>query len=241
MPDSRRLARALAVTGLIAGPLLLCAGALVDPAWTDDSAAYLREVAAAEGRYAAAGVLSTVGALLMVAGTLAVARLMRGRRVTLGQLGASLLAVGLIGMSAGMAFNGFDIALAGFDDRQAAVALYEELEDSVLLNLFWMLFFFVGVVLGSLLLAIALFRRRIVPIWSPLLLVAAIVLGFASGPNRILTALSFLVLAAGLIPLALRIRSLADDQWERWSPLGDQPAREPDPGAAPSPATATVA
>lgn len=237
MRDSRGFSRKLAATGLIAGPLLTFASTLLDPAWEDNSAAYLREVADGEGRYAAAGVLATLGALVFVAGALGLARLMRGRRVTLGQVGASLLAIGLIGISAVMAFNGFDIALADFDDRQAAVAFSDELEDSALLNAYWIFFFFVGIVLGSVLLAIALFRRRIVPIWSPVLLVASILVGFASGNSQIVSALTFVVLTAALLPLALKIRSLSDDEWARWAPLGEEPVAAGDATAATTGAT----
>jgi Domain of unknown function (DUF4386) len=240
MPDSRNFARTLAATGLIAGPVLHFAGALLDPAWADDSAEYLREVAADEGLYAAAGVLFTVGSLLFVAGALGVARLLRGRRVTLGQIGASLIAIGLIGLTAAMAFNGFDIALADFGDRDAAAALSDELEDSVLLNVYWVSFFFVGIVLGSVLLAIALFRGRIVPIWSPILILAAVVVGFVGGEERVLSALTFLVLAAGFLPLAAKMWSIGDEAWAEWAPLEaerDRQERAEVTGAASSPAT----
>ena len=71
--------------------------------------------------------------------------------------------------------------------------------------------------LGSILLAIALFRRRIVPIWSPILLLVAIVVSFLAGEeSAIVNAISSLILTAALAPLAMLIWGLSDDEWERW-------------------------
>ena len=165
--DSRNFSRTLAAIGLIAGPLLFAIEALLDPAWASDSAEYLAEVADDKGRYIAAGAAGTIGSLLFIPGLLGVMRLFRGRSVTLGQIAAGLLTVGVIGLSAILAFNGFDVILADHADRAAAVEIYDELDDSGALIAYFLFFFFIGIVLGSILLAIALFRRRIVPIWSP--------------------------------------------------------------------------
>ena len=225
--DSRNFSRTLAAIGLIVGPLLFVLGTLIDPAWDDDHAAYLEEVADGKGAYITAGVLNTVGSLIFIAGTIGVMRLLRGRGVTFGQFAAGLLTVGLIGLTAGFAFNGFDVAMADFEDRETMVAFSESLEDSGALNAYFIAFFFGGIVLGSILLAIALFRRRVVPIWSPILLIVAIVVGFVGG-EKLLNALSFLILAAALAPLAMLIWSLSDDDWERWElPIDREAARSP--------------
>jgi Domain of unknown function (DUF4386) len=215
--DSRNFSRTLAAIGLIAGPLLFCGEALLDPAWAEDSAEYLAEVAADKGRYIAAGAVGTIGSLLFIPGLLGVMRLFRGRSVTLGQIAAGLLALGVIGLSAGLAFNGFDIILADHADRAAAVEIYDDGDENGAVIAYFLFFFFIGIVLGSILLAIALFRRRIVPIWSPILLVVAILLGFFAGEeSAIANAISFLVLTAALAPLAMLIWGLSDDEWERW-------------------------
>jgi hypothetical protein len=231
--DSRNFSRTLAGIGLIAGPLLLAIGALIDPAWSDDSAEYLQEVADDKGRYAIAGVLWTLGTLVFIAGTLGLIKLLRGRGVTLGQVGAGLITIGLIAFTAVLAFNAFDIEMADAENREAMVALSDSVEDNALLTVYFFGFFLGGIVLGSLLLAIALFRRRIVPIWSPILLVVAIVVGFFA-TSAVVNAISFLVLLAALAPLAMRILALSDDDWERWEPLAaaEAPARTPPgPGA----------
>jgi hypothetical protein len=235
--DSRNFSRTLAAIGLIAGPLLFSVESLLDPAWTDDSAEYLAEVAADKGRYIAAGAVGTIGSLLFIPGLLGVMRLFRGRSVTLGQIAGGLLTLGVIGLSASLAFNGFDVILAESTDREAAVAIYDDGDESGAVIAYFVFFFFVGIVLGSILLAIALFRRRIVPIWSPILLVVAILFGFFAGEEAITNAISFLILAAALAPLAMLIWGLSDDEWERWElSLDDAGAGTAAPPPPPPPA-----
>jgi hypothetical protein len=237
LSDSRNFSRTLAAIGLIAGPVLLCISTLLDPAWASDSAEYLSEVADDKGRYIAAGAVGTIASLLFIPGLLGVMRLFRGRSITLGQIAAGLIAVGVIGLTAGLAFNGFDVILADHSDRAAAVQIYDDLDDNGAVLAYFLFFFFIGIVLGSILLAIALFRRRIVPIWSPILLVAAILLGFFAGEeSAVVNAISFLVLAAALAPLAMRIWALTDDEWERWElPLEPASAGGPETPPPPSP------
>lgn len=227
--DSRSFRRTLAAIGLIAGPLLFTIETLLDPAWASDSAEYLTEVADNKGRYIGAGAVGTIGSLLFIPGLLGVMRLFRGRSITLGQIAAGLLTVGVIGLTAGLAFNGFDVILAEHADRAGAVEIYDELEENGAVIAYFVFFFFIGIVLGSILLAIALFRRRIVPIWSPILLVVAMVVGFLAGEeSAIVNAIGTLVLAAALTPLAMLIWGLSDDEWERWElPLEGAGAREP--------------
>lgn len=232
MSDSRSFGRTLAAVGLIGGPLLLVAASLVDPAWSDDTATYLQEVADDKGRYVAAGALDTVGTLLLIAGTLGLVRLLRTRDVGLGQIGAGLLTIGLIGLVPILLINGVDIEMADADDREAMVALSDSIEDSAVIGVYFFGFFLVGIALGSLLLAIALFRRRVVPIWSPVLLIAAIVVSFL-GEAQWASAASFVLLLVAFLPLAMRILSISDHDWERWEPLAQE--RAPAPPQPPNP------
>ncbi len=218
MSDSRRFSRSLAAVGLFLGPLLFFLGTLVDPAWGDDEAAYLDAVAGAPGRYLLAGALWTIGSLLFIPGVLGVMKLMRGKGITLGQVGAGLMAMGLILFSSNLAFYSADVVLAQFADRPAAAALSEAIEADAVGSGFFMVTFLGGIVLGSILLAVALFRRRIVPVWSPALLVASTVLGFF-GETQMLSALSLLILVAGFAPLGQKIWSLSDEAWAQWEPL----------------------
>ena len=237
LSDSRRFSRKFAAIALVAAPLLWAVGSLIDPAWADDTAEYLTEVADNEGMYLLSGLLWTLGGLLLVVGLLGVIRLVRGRRVTLGQIGAGLMIFGAIGLSSGLAFNGFEIAMATEDNRDAMVTLSDNLEDdSAALAIYWISFFIVGIVLGALLLVISLFRSKVVPIWAPILLIVAIVIGFVGGDDKWITAVSFIVLAAGFFPLAQRMLATSDDEWERWvlpAATAQQPPADRVPAGAP--------
>lgn len=223
MSDSRNFSRTLAALGLFLGPLLFLAATVVDPAWAEDPGDYLAEVAAAPGQYLVSGALWTLGALLFIPGALGVMKLMRGKGVTLGQVGAGLMVVALILFSSNLAFYGMDVLMAESADREAAAAIAERVEDGSVVGLYYMVTFLGGLVLGSILLAIALFRRKIVLIWSPVLIVASIVLGFV-GETKMLSALSLALLVAGFAPLGQKIWSLSDDAWGNWEPLGAEPA-----------------
>lgn len=223
LEDSRSFSRTLAGLGLFLGPLCFFLGTLLDPAWEDDAGAYLESVGAESGRYLAAGALWTVGSLLFIPGVLGAMKLMRGRGITLGQIGAGLMSIGLILFSANVAFYGIDVEMARASDRAAAARIFEGIQESSVLGPFYMATFLGGIVLGSILLAIALFRRRVVPVWSPLLIVASTVLGFF-GETQMLSALSLLLLVIGLAPLGRKVLSLSNEAWAQWEPLAGEAA-----------------
>lgn len=237
LSDSRNFSRTLAALGLFLGPLLFVLGTLIDPAWSDDRGEYLQAVGEAPGRYLLAGALWTLGSLLFIPGALGVAKLMRGRGVTLGQVGAGLISIGLILFSANLAFYGIDVAMAQFADREAATGIGEAMEGSSVLGPFFMVTFLGGIVLGSILLAVALFRRHVVPVWSPILIVASTVLGFL-GQTQMLSALSLVLLVAGLFPLARKIWSMSDAAWALWEPPAGEPATSTVNSSPPGPAPA---
>jgi hypothetical protein len=216
LSDSRRFSRTMAAIGLVLGPLLFLLDTLIDPAWAEDDAAYLAEVAGHKGRYVIAEVSSTLGALIWILGMIGVMHLLRRRRVTLGQLAAGMVTVGLIGLTASFAFSVFDLAMADFENRAAMVGLHAELGDSLAYKAYWLTFFSAGTVLGLILLAVALLRRRIVPLWSPILLGVAAVFWQVAGGDRAPDALALLMLTVALAPLAARIWSLSEEDWALW-------------------------
>ena len=73
-----------------------------------------------------------------------------------------------------------------------------------------------GTVLGLTLLAVALLRQRLVALRSPILLIVASVFWHVAGGERVTDALALLMLAAALAPLAARMWSLSDEDWELW-------------------------
>ena len=222
--DSRTTSRMLAAIGLVVGPLLWIASTAVSPAWADDGAGYLADVASSPDRHLLSGALFLIGSIVILPGLIGTARLLRARRVTLGQIGAYLVAVGALA-AGGFAFVLGAIEIAMVDDaanRAEMVALSDRAEESTAAIVGFVGFFFVGLVGGTVLLAIGLWTRRAVPVWSSLLLVAGIVLLFAVGNGPLGSAAGMAVLLAGFAPVARRIATLTDEEWERWEVLPDR-------------------
>lgn len=94
--DSVEFSRTSAAVSLVLGALFFLAASLIEPAWAPDERAYLEEIAAASNRYQASGVLNALGSTATVFGMVGVLHLLRGRRVTLGQLGAGLVIMGSV-------------------------------------------------------------------------------------------------------------------------------------------------
>lgn len=222
-PDSRAVSRFVAAAGLILAPLLFALSDLMEPAWSDDSAEYLREVATGPDRHLLWGLLWAAGGVLLLAGMIGVARLLRGG------VGGAIGAVGswMVGIS-GAVVGGLLLALAVFEtamadeSRNAAemVALYDAAEDVWLATAAFGALFFAGFGLGTLLVAVGLLIRRPVPVWSPLLLIAWIVVIFAS-PNRWVNLAATVLVLGAFAPVAARIAGMSNEQWAQWQPLPD--------------------
>jgi hypothetical protein len=225
--DSRSVSRWLAAAGLLLAPILFALSDLIEPAWSDDSAEYLREVASGTNRHLAWGALWAVGGVALLAGMIGVARLLRGGAV--GVVGAWM-----VGVSAAVV-GGLLLALAVTEvamvdearDRPEMVALYDGMEDVSLALIAFGVLFFGGFGLGTLLVAVGLLIRRPVPIWSPLLLIVWLVVIVAS-PNRWVNLAALVLILGAFAPVAARIAGMANEQWARWQPLPDgerRPAR----------------
>ena len=184
---------------------------------------YLQEVASGTNAHLAWGALWAVGGVFLLVGMIGVARLLRGGRAgSVGAIGAWMVG------SSGAVTGGLLLGLAVMEvamvdasaDRSEMVALYDRTEDVWLALPTFGLLFFVGIGVGTLLVAAGLLIRRPVPIWSPLLLVAWLVAIFAS-PNRLVNVLALILLLGAFAPVAARIATMTNEQWERWQPLPD--------------------
>jgi hypothetical protein len=185
---------------LIVAPALLLLGNAIDPGASDEAAARLPEIAGDRGRYVAAGYLLLVAAWAFVPGLIGLVRLFEGPRVTLGQVGAGMLLVGTITTVAFVGFGvyEYEAATSGLDPAQMARLVDNAEESAVVIPLF--VVFLVGVVIGSFIVAWSLWRRRIVPIWSPAAIVVGTILNFmADGAALSATAFAFQLVGFGWV------------------------------------------
>ena len=202
---NRASGKTLAGSSLIVAPLLLLLWNALDPAVSDHAAERLGQIADNKARFVAAAYLALTGVWVFVPGLVGLWQLFRGVGSALGQLGAGLI---LIGMTTTIAFLGFGVfeyeaAQPGYDATQMA-KLADSVEAPAAIALPLLTVFLVGVVFGSLFVAWALWRRRVVPAWSPAAIVVGALLNFiADSPALSAVASGFTLLGFGRVGLML--------------------------------------
>jgi hypothetical protein len=152
---------------LLTGALALCLGGYLLPQ-TDDAADALRIVDEQGGRWMAAAVILFVAAICLSLGLPAILTLVQHRGWTLGVVAAIVLEVGFIGTAGLAMLMGFFRALVNTHAIQGQ-GLDDVASDAGLAIFFYA--WLVGLYLGELLLAIALFRAATTPRWVPVALV----------------------------------------------------------------------
>lgn len=230
LSDERNFARTLAGLSLILAPLLMLLAVAIGPHLSDDGGGRLAEIADNEGRYIVGQYLLLVGAWAFVPGLIGLWRVLRGPRVTLGQVGAGLVLTGFIGTIAFFGFGAYEFEAAQPDlDRAQMAQLADKVNDSGLMVPMIVITFVVGFAIGSLIVAWSLWRRKVVPPWAPAALVVGTILDILAD-SAALSAIAFAFLLVGFGSVGLKLLSMSDEEWDL---LG----RVPGPaGAPPGPA-----
>ena len=225
--DARNFGRTFTGLALIAGPLVFLIAQIVSPdVDNDNKLTELNDIAAHKGTYLFGGILFLLGGAILLGASIGLIHLFRDRRVTLGQVAAVLLA---LGSAATFAFYTFVVVeyemvnQPGLDRAQMAKFLHESNEAASGLPIF--ILFIVGIVIGLILLAIAAWRRRVVPPRAALVILVGGVIAFFS-QSKALGIVDFVILLVGLGWLGTAVLSTSDDQWD-----GPRGAEAP-PGAA---------
>jgi hypothetical protein len=239
--DSVEFSRTSAAVSLVLAALCFLAANLIDPAWAPDERAWANEVAAAANRYQASAVLNALGATAGVFGLVGVLHLLRGRRVTLGQLGAGLIIMSWVLVGGHWLINLVETAGAQADPDRALELLTTASESP------WAALAYVGdfvaLIVGPVVLAVGLWTRRATPVWVPVALLLSTAVTFLSEAlppgtyqwrttSQAIAVVFSALLGAALVGLALRILSLPDEAWARWQPLPDAPRRRRAPSSA---------
>lgn len=234
LSDPIRFRKTIAGLALIGAPLAGFLSCLTDSSeGIGQSGASLYATAAADGgRIWVTGLIFMVSAILTVPAALGLAHLLRARGVVLGHLGAACLVAGAFGhmgyaawqlMVARVSGPGAP-ALVAYLDRTSAVA-------TVLVPLM------VLVDVGLVLLAAGLLRARVIPRWTPWLVIVAIVADLGVQFTSItatwpVTAL-WGVLAISLGSVGIRVLAMPSAQWAAAAPAAS-PAAESVPASVSS-------
>jgi hypothetical protein len=197
---------------LIAGPLVVMIGGLV-ALWeeSDTTAAYLQALAESPTRAQISAVLLSLGYLLTAVGVFGIIHLLRHRAVVLGHVAGVLAVWGWITFPALLISDFYDLSLAQWSNRQEAIAISDRAEDYVGSAV-------MGVpvilgVIGMVLLGVALWRARIVPLWVPVVLLLGLAIG---GPPTVVFFTSWWALwLVALGYVGLKILHMSDEDWAR--------------------------
>ena len=215
LSDARNFGRTLTGLALIVGPVLYLLGQIVSPDIDDDNKVKeLANVAAHKGSYLTGALLFFVGALVTIGSMIGVIHLFRSRRVSLGQVAATLVLFGNTAIVGFYAFSTVEYEMVNQSglNRAEMAKLLDKADGSSSGTPFFILFL-VGIVLGLLLLAFATWRRRVAPIWVPLAIVLTAVVGFV-GNSKALGIVSFALLLVGFGGLALAVLRMSDEEWD---------------------------
>jgi hypothetical protein len=216
LSDGPRFRRIVAGVSLVLSPVFLLAAFVVVPTMASDTRAMLAAIAQHPTQWYLFGLFLLVSYVLLAPAVLGLMHLLRDRAAAWSSIGGSLAFLGAIASVADtrLVFVHWQMA-APEADRDQMVALLTRLEAAAGATLPFILGT-LGLVIGTVLLAIGLYRSRVVPTWVAAALGAGIVANLAafiagSRPGLIASS-AILALAYGWIGLLFLRQS--DQDWE---------------------------
>ena len=232
--DARNFGRTLTGLLLFGAPAMLLIATVIQPN-TDhkNKLQELNAVAAHKGTYLLGGILFLVGGLFIMFVGSGLIHLFRGPRgITADQLsGALLMCAGFVtaGWYALGAVEYEMVNHAGLDRQALATFLHKANSPATFIPL--ILLFMVGIVIGSILLAVANWRTRFAPVWASAAIVVGGIISAVAGSKGANIA-SLAVLLIGLGAIGARVLAMSDEQWD--APR-ERAAAQPETSAPPAP------
>jgi hypothetical protein len=212
--DANNFRRTVAGLCLIAGPLVVLIGGLVAN-WeeNDTTAAYLQALAESPTRAQISAVLLSFGFVLVAVGVFGIIHLLRHRAVVLGHVAGVLAVWGWVTLPGLLITDFYDLSLAQWSDRQAAIAISDRAENyvgSAVMGVPVLL----GMI-GLLLLGVALSRARFAPVWVPAILVLGWIISFLGPPTVVFFTTGWALDLVALGYIWLKILQMSDEDWAR--------------------------
>ncbi len=213
LSDPRRFSRLIAVFALFAAPLLVLAGMAATP-WEDEftTASYHDALAAHPGQAQVAAMLLHFGFLLLLPASLGLMHLARGASPKLAHVGGLLAVFGLATLPGLLVTDFYDLALAEALPRAQSVPISDAALDgwaAMLLSLTGTIPVFVGMIV----LAFAVWRAGVVPVWAAVLVTLGWLVPFASAGGLVLGVLGGALMTLGLGWVGLTVARMSDQEW----------------------------
>ncbi len=211
--DANNFRRTLAGLCLITAPLVGLTATVVAPPAALDISERLTIVAEYPARFLAANILAVLLQILLVPALLGLLHLLRHRAVVLGHIGGGLALVGVFGYMGVLATEFVLLQMTeGGADRGQMIALAERVYGSVGFGIFLLMFLF-GLLLGLIVLAVALWRAGIVPLWLAGCIAMASVLDFVASTSAVAVVVAWILLLIGLGWVGLKVLGMSDADW----------------------------
>jgi hypothetical protein len=194
--------RPIRVRGRLAGLAAIGAGAgivighllTVDP--NKPAATYVRDLGTHRATGVAGGLLTSVGAFLLLPAMAAMLRLVRGRGASLATVGAALVGCGAAALAAGDVMITLVMGSLVHGHPDLAENVYRAADSSALIGLPFV--FAPLLVIGLVLVGVALLRAAVVPTWEAVLLIVGGLLVVASSGGGVSAAVPLLPLGVAL-------------------------------------------
>jgi hypothetical protein len=237
--DARNFGRTLTGLLLFAGPALFLIATVIQPDTDhDNKLRELNAIAAHKGMYLFSGILFLIAGLLIVALGPGLMRLFRGPQgVTAGQVAGALLMIGGTVTCGWYALGAVEYEMVNHTglDRQALATFLHKVNGGPSSILPLVIVFMVGIVIGSIMLAVANWRTRVAPVWASVAIVVGGVLT-AVGSGQLISIIAQAVLLVGFGTIGASVLSMSDEEWD--SPrVRASEAKEAPATSAPAPAS----
>jgi hypothetical protein len=204
------------VTGacLIAAPLVFVVSESIHPDDTMDGSDEVRTIAGGLDRWYTAHVLEVVGFALLIGAVIGLAHLLHERRPMSAVVGGGLAIVGIVGITAGVGAEGIGgYYLVKHASNADAVRAFDDMFDGMRLLPFFVASLLISV--GFIVMAVQLWRTRVVAPWMALAVVVGAVLVATGGPSAVqgLVVAGMALFFIGLAPIGYLMITEPDADW----------------------------
>lgn len=218
---------------LLIGPAMILLASILDPSAGEgnDTGDYLRAIVDDPDMAQVSTLLWMFGFALTAMGIIGAVHVIRGRGVTLANIGGALAIFGMIMFMALFASTLWDLNAADKLGVETAERLSDDIED------YWgpivvLVPALLGTLVGFILLGAAVIRSGLAHVAAGVLIIVGIVLIAAGDTNQAVDVIGNLLLLGGWGLVGLKLLGMTDEQWDGREPLD----REPPTAAVPPPA-----
>jgi hypothetical protein len=212
---SEHLRKMLTGACLIAAPAVFIVSESIHPDDSTNGSDEVRTIASGLDRWYTAHVLEVIGFALLIGAVLGLAHLLHERRPGSAVVGGALAIVGIVGLTAGVGAEGLGgYFIVRYASRADAVRAVDAMYDGARLVPFFAVSLLISV--GLVVMAVQLWRTRVVAPWCAIAIIIGSVLLVAGGPTTVqgLVVAGMVALFVGMAPIGYMLLTESDAEWE---------------------------